>query len=331
MIVNPLLPAWLLILIGVVLGGYCLAMLIRMRRNGALMWTLRLVIVLATIFTAFRPATGAYSTVTANSDVDVIFVVDTTASMAAEDGRDSEPRLQDAREDVTALAAAHPGARFALVTFDSTAIQRLPLTTDATALDLAMSVLRTEDPRYSQGSSIGLAAPLLDRILTTAAEADPDRARIVYYLGDGEQTADTAPESFTEIGSLIQGGSVLGYGTASGARMREDGADPVPTRAPQYIRDLSTGRDAISRLDDTALQNIAKELRVDYQHRTSENGPISADVDGSRMRIDPDSSATTAFPLYWIGALAVAVALVVEAWRLAGVVARLRRAGREPE
>lgn len=331
MIVTPLLPAWLLILGGAVLGGYCLVMLVRVRRGGALMWALRLVIVLATVFAAFRPAVGAYSAATANADLDVVFVVDTTASMAAEDGRDSRPRLQDAREDVSTLAAAHAGARFALITFDSTAIQRLPLTTDVSALELAMNVLRTENPRYSQGSSIGLAAPLLQRLLTTAADADPDRARIVYYLGDGEQTAQSQPESFTEVGSLIQGGSVLGYGTEAGAHMREDGADPDPTfSSGRYVRDPQTGKDAVSRLDETALKQIAQEMRVEYQHRSGSGGPAPASVEGSRMQIDPERSAITTFPLYWIGAVVAAVALVLESWRLAGVAARLRRAGKEP-
>ena len=47
-------------------------------------------------------------------------------------------------DDVDAIIAAYPGARFSLITFDAEPVLRLPLTTDTLALSSALQVLRPE-------------------------------------------------------------------------------------------------------------------------------------------------------------------------------------------
>ena len=51
------------------------------------------------------------------------------------------------------------GARFAMVTFDSQAVVRMPLTTDASALDTLAGVLEPQVTVYSTGSSVTVPGP----------------------------------------------------------------------------------------------------------------------------------------------------------------------------
>ena len=46
---------------------------------------------------------------------------------------------------------------------------------------------------YSKGSSVTAAGKLLTERLRAARDSHPERPRLVYYLGDGEQTSAAAP------------------------------------------------------------------------------------------------------------------------------------------
>lgn len=320
---NPMLPVWLLIVIGLVLLGWVAYSLVRSSRRARMLWLGRGVMVLALIGALCRPGIGAVPTEVADESVDVLFVVDTSASAAAEDWADGEPRLEGVRGDIESLAGQHPGARYSLVSFGSTVVQRMPYTTDTTALDHAVSTLQPEEVRFASGSSVGAAADLVEEILDSAATEYPDRVRVVYYLGDGEHTAEDKPESFDGSADLIQGGAVLGYGTEDGARMLEyDRYGPTG----DYITDRQ-GQDAISKLEAATLEEIAEQLDVPFVLRTAGEEAIAADVDPGRgQMLDGGSTQLTAFPLYWVLALVVLALLLIEVWALGRAASELRDA-----
>ena len=322
MILDPMLPGWVLAAIAAMLLGYCAFAAVRAPRGARAMWAGRAAMSLALVAALLRPGVGAVPAAAASTGLDVVFVVDLSASSTAEDWNGVEPRLEGMRADVAALAEHHAGARFALITFDSTAVQRLPFTTDASALAQGMRTLVAQVPGYSAGSSIGAAAPLLERVLAAAAERDEERMRVVYYLGDGEETARGEREHYDAVAELIQGGAVLGYGTARGGRM----ADPNPWGGGGYVLDRQGG-EARSMIDEAALQQVAAELRVDLQVREAGEPPVPADVDPARGVVAAGDSTTT-FPLYWVPALGVVAWMLVEAARLVAVGGELRRARR---
>lgn len=322
MILQPMLPGALLALIAIVLVAYCGWAAVRAPRETRAMWAGRALMVLALVGALTRPGVGAVPAAAASTELDVVFVVDLSTSSSAEDWNGVEPRLNGMRADVARLAEQHPGARFAVITFDSEAVQRLPFTTDASALAQGMRILTVQNPAYASGSSTGAAAPLLKELLESAAAYDEERMRVVYYLGDGEQTAESEPESFEASAELIHGGAVLGYGTERGGRM----AVPGVTSGEAYVRDRN-GDEARSRIDETGLQRIADELRIDYQRRDAETEAQPAAVDPGRGFVTSGDTTTT-FPLYWVLALAVVAWMLVEAWRLVAVGGELRRARR---
>src|SRR5690606_33787567 len=124
-------------------------------------------------------------------NVDVFVVLDNTTSMLAEDwdggsGDDGggDRRIDGVTGDVRALIEAYPGARFGLIAFDNSAQVRMPLTTDTSALMSSLEVMAPPPADSNNGSSIGLAAPVLAETLE-GAQAAEGRSRLVFYLGDG--------------------------------------------------------------------------------------------------------------------------------------------------
>ncbi len=319
---QPVLPWLLVVVIVAAFAGLAVWRLVRERGAATRMrWATRVVLVLACGVLLLRPGVPGGTVETLTSDVDVVLLVDTTASIVAEDWDGGQPRLDGVRDDVERIIAAYPGARFALITFDAEASLRVPLTTDTTALATSLAVLRPEPTAHSRGSSVGIAAQRLEETLSAAASVTPDRARMVFYFGDGEQTASTDPESFARSASEVSGGAVFGYGTDAGAPMRQTavGADS-PGDYIEY-----QGERALSRIDEQNLERIAQQLGVKYQHRSAEvaiavpPAPTTATTAGG--------STESVLELTWVVALVIAALLAIE---LASGAALLVRTGRVP-
>ena len=351
MITNPVLPGWALASIAVVLGGFALWRLIVSRgdRAGALRWLGRLAMIALLIVVAARPTIPTDGQgPKASGGLEVYVVVDTTSSMAAEDWGDAQPRLDGVKADVENIVDALVGAQFSLVTFDSVAVQRVPLTTDSSAMISAVSVLRQEVTTYSRGSSIDVAVPRLQKLLSEAQALAPDQRRVLFYLGDGEQTAVVPPGPFAELAPYLDGGAVLGYGTQAGARMLENLGDrptqfgdtatgaPTPTQAPleqSFIQDYSGSDpvDAVSRIDEPALQSIADGLGVRYLHRTSGSSvqPALVGMEVGALTVEggePDSSVE----LYWVFVIPFGILVLLELFGVGTLVAELRGGRRAP-
>ena len=286
------------------------------------LWVMRLLLVLACFAMMLRPGIPGGTTQTLATDTDIVLVVDTTASIVAEDWGDGEPRLDGIRDDVQALVEEYPGARFALITSDAAAELRMPLTTDTTALMGSLEVLRPEVTSQSRGSSIGIAAPLLSETLASAAESSPDRSRMVFYFGDGEQTVDTPPESFSSSEKYTDSGAVFGYGTAEGGPMRIT-TGGVSDQGDDYIQ--YQGADALSVIDESNLEAIADELGVEYAHRTADAAPALPEAPSTTTDYADSGEVGNVIELYWIAALVILAILGVELTRATTLIARLRQ------
>ncbi|GAB3143514.1 VWA domain-containing protein [Marisediminicola antarctica] len=317
MTLIPMLPIPVIAVLGAVLGGAVLWRLARARRSRErLGWALRLAMVVLLIVISLRPSiAGETRGPVASGGLEVYFVVDTTSSMAAEDaavepaGDAPATRLDAVKADITAMSEQLVGAQFSLTTFDATSVQRVPLTTDAAALASATTALTSEITYYSRGSGIDAPVEFVGELLASARSSHPERSRVLFYLGDGEQTRDEVPGSFGAIAELIDGGGVIGYGTQEGGRMRVfDGysADDNPAEV-SYIQDPTSGADAVSTLDQANLAVIAGELGVDYRH--SDEGAAREFADG--LDVGPITARASSFAgpveFYWLLALPLAL------------------------
>ncbi|WP_285724419.1 vWA domain-containing protein [Psychromicrobium xiongbiense] len=325
---SPVWPWWLLILIGLLTLAGCLwlafqqsaaplstagsAHEVQARRR---VWFRRGGMVLLMTLALLRPGVGSVATASTSDRLDVLVVVDTTSSSVAEDYGNGQTRLSGMKADLQAILERLPSARFSLITFDQQAVLKLPYTTDGAAFATAVDLLTPEITVYSHGSSVTAAAKLVRERLLASQKARPDNARVVYYLGDGEQTANTPPEKFDIPQGLISGGAVLGYGTTTGGRMKTNYGFGSPP-GPGYIQDHSPDRygDAISKIDEKTLKDIAGQLGVGYMHREAGQSadPLVSGVNSAGSSLS-ESGSRAAFELYWLFGLGL---LVLVGWEL---------------
>lgn len=278
---------------------------------------------------ALGPSQAFVRDESAAAGVEIFFVVDRTGSMAAEDYAGTQPRLEGVRADIDAIVEAFPGARYAVIAWDSSATQQLPLTTDARAVESWTATLRQEITAFSSGSQLDRPLAVVSATIAAAAERAPGNVRLVYFLSDGENTDGDASLADAVLGSYagidVDGGAVLGYGTVEGGRMRVN--DPRATDDPGYIQDPATGEDAVSHLDEDTLRSIASQLGVPYLHRTSPGGieAATAGVDLAALAADGRAEVTEYRPVLWPFAAAALALLAWEAWALTRALPRRTR------
>jgi Ca-activated chloride channel family protein len=256
-----------------------------------------------------QPGFGTRAAPSQVADIEVLVVVDRTRSMAALDYKGG-PRIYGAQRDLSDLADALPGARFALLTYGTDVELELPFTSDATTFGTAVDTLRLEGPFDGSGSLADRPLDSMQAILERADEQHPDRRRMVVLVGDGENTADGDQRSYEDLEDLVDGGIVLGYGTDEGAKMPE--ADDLSTE-DGFIYDQDTGEDAISRIDEKNLETIADELAIDYAHRTEPGGMEAiADDFEATYAFDEGEGAPAEHDLTWVFGLLLLGLVLVE-------------------
>lgn len=330
MILRMLWPAWALALAVAGLLVLCALGWWRSRRTGegpGLEWLRRAGMVACTAVIGLAPAVPD-ATQTVATDAEVFFVVDRTGSMAAEDYDGARPRLEGVRRDMDAVIGAMPGARYAVIAFDSQASRQLPLTSDARAVRTWAETMRQEITAYSAGSSIDRPLGTLSEVLTAAAERNPSSVRLVFFLSDGENTDGAgAPAGFEALEPLVDGGAVLGYGTAAGGMMRSYNGTDARGDVP-YIADdsLPGSPPAVSRIDEENLRAVADQLAVPYVHRAAPT-PLTdlvAGIDVEEIAADGRRDVHTYRDVYWPAAALLAVLVAWEAYELAARWRRLR-------
>lgn len=278
----------------------------------------------------FRPGIGETKKVDIyTNQYDVYFIVDTTASMVAEDwDSDGATRLSGVKKDIGRLVDEYSGAKFALMTFDSSAIIRTPLTKDATALMTSVKNMSPEITKNSKGSSPWVATSLLETTLKKNAQLSPDRAKVIFMFTDGEKTSeDKTVSTYAGAATSIQGGSVYGYGTSKGGKMKKQNGYFITTKKDIYIQDESTTppTNALSKIDQKNLKTISKELGVKYSLRDSDKPIEAPKVDSSNLSLDQNSSMQVTNDYTWVAALLLCILLSFELGIIILTLSRLKK------
>lgn len=319
---------WLIISL-ILLGGAGYLLKLKTSRSH---WRL-LAIVALIVLAAARPGIPGAGGRTEVAEIDVFFVVDTTASIGALDFDGNKQRIEGVRADINGIAEKLAGSRYSMITFDGSSQVVLPLTQDSTALKTITQILHPQSTLNAKGSSITVARDTLAKRLEASKKVHPERMRLVFYFGDGENTAAAAPEPFNIQKGLISGGAVLGYGTTSGGYMFD--YNYGKTDNPEYIKDTS-GNKAKSVMDPKALQEIGKQLNLPYAHRQNPNG-LEQDVGSALNKAKSAASKMGGVlpgvgrtDLYWIpvlGALGLMVWELIDQGRKLRLLNQLNRKG----
>lgn len=258
MIINPIIPIWLMIIIIIVL------FILIDKKIKKIIFQLILAIVLFAI--NLRPMVRNDDIKIPATNTDILFVIDNTISMIAEDYDGNGLRLDAVKNDCKYISEELYGSRFALVTFDNVARLRVPFTRDQRTFSEGIESMATVEYLYAHGSSLSLPAKKMKEFLERSTKKENTKT-ILFFITDGEINTENNKlgNEFSSLAKYIDGGAVLGYGTKEGGPMKkikkymEDGK-------VEYVMDETgfTYTTAISKIDEDNLKNISKQLKIDY-------------------------------------------------------------------
>ncbi|MFP5288911.1 MAG: VWA domain-containing protein, partial [Thermoanaerobaculia bacterium] len=249
-----------------------------------------------------RPRWGSSEQTVERKGVDVVFLVDSSLSMAAQDVQPS--RLFVAKALIRRMVRELPGNRVGLVQTEGTGVVLAPLTLDGGVLDL---LLDTVEPGSLPTPGTELA-PGLETALRLFGEGG-EKHRVLVVVSDGEDHGGGVED---RIARLKESGVVvhsLGVGTLDGARV------PVPG-ANAFKRDAE-GNLVTSRLNEEVLEGLARGTGGGYLRVTSaaaDPAPILRDIDRMEKRtLESQTLSTLEERFQWplaLAALALALHLV---------------------
>jgi Ca-activated chloride channel family protein len=256
-------PVWMVLVPAAALLAVTVADLLRPGGTAApgartAAWARVLLAALAVVI-GVRPVGLLTADVPVGSTVDVLVMVDRTASMGATDHDDGRSRLDGVAQDVDALVESITGANVALLVFDDDARVAVPFTTDGRAVASYVRTMGWRPGAKATGSDISVGVDLAQRTLDEAARARPGNRRYLVYAGDGEQTKQQEPTSFAGLAPQVEDAFVLGYGTSKGGVM------PVQPGSTEVLR--RDGEVPRSRADGEALRAIAAQTGGEYLRR----------------------------------------------------------------
>lgn len=316
MFFQPMIPV---IVVGTLILGASIVFGVKSKgTKSRFHWGLRVFAALLLITAGFRPSEQVLSmSESYNNRYNVYFVVDLTSSVTAEDWDGNSPRLDGIRDDINNLLDDYVGSKFSLITFNSKATVRVPLTPDSSALASSINTMLPEVTQYSKGSSISEPKQLLEETLKSEAKLDPngERANIVLYFGDGEQTSSTKPDSFSSIKSLVSAAKIYGYGTAEGGKMKTQNGIYISSDKDSYIKD-SSGKDGLSIIDENNLKNIANDLGGTYEHRSADKRISEAHLaDSQKIELEKKVGANinNTVEYYWLALVPFLLIMFIEA------------------
>ena len=254
MIINPIIPIWVMVLL-IPIFIVCLSHDKKKR--------IRQIVIIALVFLInIRIMIRTEEAEVITNDLDVLFVVDTTISMIAEDYNGDSTRLSGVKEDMKYIIEELEGAKFSIVTFDNSSKVVLPYTRDKDILYEAIDIIKVSEYLFARGTTLNASFDGLEQQLEASAEKE-DRARIVFFISDGEITSSTDQKIDTNLFSLLESyiseGAVLGYGTNEGGYMYVKTGDYGSYKYLDY-----QGKKAVSIIDEENLELVASNLGIDY-------------------------------------------------------------------
>lgn len=184
--------------------------------------------------------------------VDIVFAVDVSKSMLAEDIAPN--RLEKSKQLVTQIINNLASDRVGIIAYAGRAFPQLPITTDYAAAKMFLQGMNT-DMLSSQGTAIDEAIQLA----RTYYDDEEQTNRVLIIISDGEdhnEIASDVAEAANEEGIRI---FTIGVGKEQGA--------PIPIKRNNIVLNYkkdSSGETVITRLNQELLEDIAEQGDGEY-------------------------------------------------------------------
>jgi len=204
-------------------------------------------------FGLVNPKIGTKLETIKREGVDVVFALDVSKSMLAEDIAPN--RLAKSKQIVTQIINSLAGDRIGIIGYAGSAFPQVPITTDFSSAKLFLSSMDT-DMVSSQGTAINEAMQMAETFFNDEEQTN----RVLFIVSDGEDhegnVSDIAEEA-SDKGIRI---FTIGVGTVEGA--------PIPIKNSngqlQYYKRDQNDEQVITKLGEETLKEIATEANGEY-------------------------------------------------------------------
>ncbi len=199
-----------------------------------------------------NPKVGTKLRTVKRQGVDIVFAVDVSKSMLAEDIAPN--RIEKSKQLVTQIINNLASDRIGIIAYAGKAVPQLPITTDYAAAKMFLQSMNT-DMLSSQGTAINEAIQLARTYFNDEEQTN----RVLIIISDGEDHSDLSQdiaETAAEEGIKI---FTIGVGSLKGA--------PIPIKQNgivlNYKKDRS-GETVVTKLNEETLRAIAEEANGQY-------------------------------------------------------------------
>jgi len=208
-----------------------------------------------------NPKIGTKMETITREGVDIVFAIDVSKSMEAEDIAPN--RLEKSKQLVNQILNNLGSDRVGIIGYAGSAFPQLPITTDYSSARMFLQAMNT-DMVSSQGTAINEA---LELAKTYFNDNDPT-SKVLIIISDGEDHTGEVGVTTKELASQGIRIITIGVGTESGG--------PIPMKrggiTQSYKKDM-TGETVITRMNEETLKEIASAGNGEYIR-----GNVTADV-----------------------------------------------------
>ncbi|WP_034887310.1 vWA domain-containing protein [Gillisia sp. Hel_I_29] len=199
-----------------------------------------------------NPKIGTKMETVKREGVDIVFAIDVSKSMEAEDIAPN--RLEKTKQLVTQIINNLASDRIGIIAYAGSAFPQLPITTDYASAKMFLQAMNT-DMVSSQGTAINEAINLA----TTYYNDDDQTSRVLFIISDGEDhegNSEAIAKEAADKGIQI---FTIGVGTPKGG--------PIPMKVNGVIRSYKkdqNGETVITKLNEGTLEDIADAGEGEY-------------------------------------------------------------------
>jgi Ca-activated chloride channel family protein len=214
-------------------------------------------------FALVNPKIGTKLETVKREGVDIVFALDVSKSMLAEDIAPN--RLEKSKQLISQIINSLAGDRIGIIGYAGSAFPQVPITTDFSSAKLFLNGMNT-DMVSSQGTAITQAIEMAQ----TFYDDEDQTNRVLFIISDGEDhegNVSVIAEEAAEKGIRI---FTIGVGTLEGG--------PIPIKENgvlQYYKRDQNNEQVITRLSEETLKEIAKTANGEY-------------IDGSNTKVVVD-------------------------------------------
>ncbi|MAP81568.1 MAG: BatB protein [Aequorivita sp.] len=203
-------------------------------------------------FALVNPKIGTKLETVKREGVDIVFALDVSKSMLAEDIAPN--RLEKSKQLITQIINGLAGDRIGIIGYAGSAFPQVPITSDFSAAKLFLNGMNT-NMVSSQGTAITQAIEMAQNFYDDEEQTN----RVLFLISDGEDhggNISSIAKNASEKGIKI---FTIGVGTVEGA--------PIPIKKNgilQYYKRDQNNEQVITRLGEETLKEIANTANGEY-------------------------------------------------------------------